>query len=113
VILDRKQIEDEQELVEQELARLDPPVVEAAEHIRAKIHQLHPERDAEGKWRVSEGSFGMLSTGERIAAAMVLDRYDLIRSYWGTMLEAIDRLGNEWTMAALRVQRNGWDTPTS
>jgi hypothetical protein len=28
--------------------------------------------------------FGLLSTGERIAVAVVLDRYDLIQRAWGT-----------------------------
>jgi hypothetical protein len=53
-------------------------------------------------------SFGVLSTGERIAVALVFDRYDLLQKTWGSMLEAVNRLGPEWTMAALRVQRNGW-----
>jgi hypothetical protein len=53
-------------------------------------------------------SFGVLSTGERIAVALVFDRYDLLQTAWGSMLEAVNRLGPEWTQAALRVQRNGW-----
>jgi hypothetical protein len=56
-----------------------------------------------------ESLFGVLSTGERIAVALVLDRLDLLR-FWGTMLDAVDRLGPEWTQAALRVQRYGLDT---
>jgi hypothetical protein len=55
-----------------------------------------------------ETRFGVLSTGERIAVAVVLDRYDLIQRAWGTIAEAVDRLGPLWTQAALRVQRNGW-----
>lgn len=55
-----------------------------------------------------ETSFGVLSTGERIAVAVVLDRYDLIQRAWGTLAEAIRRLGSQWSAAALRVQRNGW-----
>ena len=55
-----------------------------------------------------ETFFGVLSTGERIAVAFVLDRYDLIQQAWGTMAEAVYRLGPDWTAAALRVQRNGW-----
>jgi hypothetical protein len=39
---------------------------------------------------------------------MVLDRYDLLQDAWGSMLEAVHRLGPEWTEAALRVQRHGW-----
>jgi len=55
-----------------------------------------------------ERCFGVLSTGERIAVALILDRYDLLQDSWGTMLEAVHRLGADWTQAALRVQRNGW-----
>ena len=53
-------------------------------------------------------SFGVLSTGERIAVALVFDRYDLLQHTWGSMLEAVNRLGPEWTLAALRIQRHGW-----
>ena len=53
-------------------------------------------------------SFGTLSTGERIAVALVLDRYVLLQDAWGSMLEAVHRLGPEWTEAALRIQRHGW-----
>lgn len=55
-----------------------------------------------------ESSFGVLSTGEKIAVALVLDRPDLVK-WWGTMLEAVERLGPTWTAAALRVQRDGWE----
>jgi hypothetical protein len=53
-------------------------------------------------------SFATLSTGERIAVALVLDRHDLVQDVWGTMLEAVHRLGPDWTQAALRIQRHGW-----
>ena len=56
-----------------------------------------------------EATFGLLSCGERIAVALVLDRYDLLLQAWGTVAEAVHRLGQEWTEAALRVQRQGWD----
>ena len=59
----------------------------------------------------NEKQFGVLSTGEKIAVALVLDRYDLLQQAWGSMAEAVDRLGPEWTTAALRVQRNGWEEP--
>lgn len=55
-----------------------------------------------------EALFGVLSSGERIAVALVLDRYDLLKRAWGSMAESVHRLGLEWTVAALRVQRNGW-----
>jgi hypothetical protein len=51
---------------------------------------------------------GVLYSGERIAVALVLNRYDLLEQTWGTLLEAVNRLGQEWTEAALRVQRHGW-----
>jgi len=54
------------------------------------------------------GAFGALSCGERIAVALVLNRYDLIENTCGTLLEAVHRLGPHWTEAALCVQRNGW-----
>ena len=66
--------------------------------IRAKVRMVLAD----------EKSFDTLSTGERIAVAMVLDRYDLLDHVWGTMLEAVHRLGQDWTEAALRVQRQGW-----
>ena len=66
--------------------------------IRAKVRMMLAD----------EKSFDTLSTGERIAVAMVLDRYDLLDHAWGTMLEAVHRLGRDWTEAALRVQRQGW-----
>jgi hypothetical protein len=66
--------------------------------IRAKVRMVAAD----------ESLFGVLSTGERIAVALVLDRPDLVK-WWGTILEAVDRLGPDWTRAALRVQRDGWE----
>jgi hypothetical protein len=71
----------------------------AEAQIRAKVRAVVAD----------ERQFGVLSTGERIAVALVLDRYDLLQLAWGTIAEAVHRLGDEWTRAALRVQRNGWD----
>jgi hypothetical protein len=53
--------------------------------------------------RADEGALGKLSTGEALAAVLVLDRKDLLGDY--TMLEAVERLGDEWFRAALTVQR--------
>ena len=53
------------------------------------------------------------SAGERIAVALVLDRYDLLHRAWGTIAESVYRLGEEWTKVALRVQRDGWDEPAA
>jgi len=73
-------------------------MIAAEAQIRAKVRLVAQD----------DLSFGTLSTGERIAVAMVLDRYDLLHQTWGSMLEAVNRLGSEWTQAALRVQRLGW-----
>ena len=70
----------------------------AVEQIRSKVRMVVAD----------EKSFGVLSTGEKIAVGFVLDRPDLIES-WGTLLQAADRLGPEWLKAALYVQRHGWD----
>jgi len=68
----------------------------AEDQIRSKVQMV-----------VKDGtSFGILSTGERIAVAMVLNRKDLLDRAWGTILECVHRLGPEWTDAALRVQRD-------
>lgn len=71
----------------------------AEDQIRAKVRMVVAD----------ESSFGVLSSGEKIAVAMVLDRYDLVKVSWGTMLAAADRLGQTWLRAALQVQRDGWE----
>jgi hypothetical protein len=43
-----------------------------------------------------------------MAVALVLDRYDLLRNAWGSMLEAVHRLGPDWTQTALPIQSHGW-----
>jgi len=70
----------------------------AASQIREKVRMILAD----------EKRFGVLSTGERIAVAVVLDRYDLLQRVWGTIAEALYRLPT-WTEAALRVQRDGWE----
>lgn len=42
------------------------------------------------------GHFGVLSTGEQLAAALVLNRADLLAEAGYTMAEAIDRVGPNW-----------------
>jgi hypothetical protein len=73
------------------------PATEA--HIRNKVKMVLAD----------EANFGLLSCGERIAVALVLDRHDLLQWAWGTIAEAVHRLGHEWTEAALPVQPQGWD----
>lgn len=67
--------------------------------IRAKVRMVIAD----------ERSLGVLSSGEKIAVALALDRKDMLDGCWGTMLEAVDRLGHDWTAAALEVQREGWE----
>jgi hypothetical protein len=53
-------------------------------------HIISKARDA------LHGGFGALSTGEKLAAALVLNRVDWLASMDYTMAEAIDRVGAEW-----------------
>jgi hypothetical protein len=52
-----------------------------------------------------EAAIGVLSTGEAIAVALVLNRADLMPHGGYTWIEAVDRLGPEWFAAAHAVQR--------
>jgi hypothetical protein len=47
----------------------------------------------------------VFSTGEQIPVALVLDRSELFPHGGYTMLKAVERLGSDWTRAALKVQR--------
>lgn len=53
-------------------------------------------------------AFGVLSTGEKCAVALVLDDPALMK-WWGTALDCADRLEGDWLKAAIYVQRNGWE----
>ena len=53
-------------------------------------HIIRKARDAK------RGGFGVLSTGEKLAAALVLNRADWLASMDYTMAEAIDRVGTAW-----------------
>jgi hypothetical protein len=51
-----------------------------------------------------EREIGVLSTGEQIAVAVVLDRRDLVPPpYHDSWQDALDRLGEEWLAACRRV----------
>lgn len=45
---------------------------------------------------IADGGTGVLSTGEALAAALVLNRSDWLASIGYTIPEAIDRIGPEW-----------------
>lgn len=43
-----------------------------------------------------DGHFGVLSTGEKLAAALVLNKPDLLAKMDYTLAEAVERVGPEW-----------------
>lgn len=43
-----------------------------------------------------QGGFGSLSTGEKLAAALVLNRADWLAGMNYTLAEAIERVGADW-----------------
>jgi hypothetical protein len=51
---------------------------------------------------------GPWSTGEKIAVCLVLDRADWLKKMDYTMLEAIDRLGEDW-LDACQFVRKMWN----
>ncbi|MDO7931070.1 hypothetical protein Q6A26_19065 [Xanthomonas euvesicatoria pv. eucalypti] len=53
-------------------------------------HIIGKSRDAE------RGGFGALSTGEKLAAALVLNRFDWLVQMDYTIAEAIERIGPNW-----------------
>src|SRR5262245_62118877 len=86
--------------------RLSPELPARGAEKRSEIAMSITERIAAlvERVRADEGALGKLSTGEAPAAVLVLDRKDLLGDY--TMLEAVERLGDEWFRAALAVQRS-------
>ncbi|MCC6776694.1 MAG: hypothetical protein IT537_08670 [Hyphomicrobiales bacterium] len=74
---------------------------------------LNKKRDNYPRYGVrgigDESRFGVLSTGEKLAVSLVLDRKDLLAEVNGgySMLESVERLGVEWFRAARAVQRAG------
>ena len=56
--------------------------------------------------KADEASIGVLSTGERLTVALIFDKPELWTRYRYTALEAVDRIGLEWTRAAFQVQRD-------
>lgn len=60
----------------------------STDHVLQQI--IEKSRDAK------RGGFGVLSTGEKLAAALVLNRADWLAEMEYTMAEAIERLGPQW-----------------
>jgi hypothetical protein len=76
----------------------DPALLVAIKQIRAKVRGVVADREF----------FGVLSTGEKCAVALVLDDPELMHR-WGSALDCADRLEGDWIKAAIYVQRNGWE----
>lgn len=84
---------------------LSDPEVEEEKRSSARVDTL--DRRIEGLVeRVvrDERELGVLSTGEQIAVAVVLDRRDLVPPpYNDSWQDALDRLGDDWLAACRRV----------
>ena len=80
-------------------ASLPPPRREPAAALVAEIARMVASVHED------EAAIGVLSTGEAIAVALVLNRADLLPHGGYTWIDAVDRLGPEWCAAAHAVQR--------
>jgi len=56
-------------------------------------HLLHKAHDAK---RGGHDAWVVQSTGEKVAVALVLNRFDWLAEHGYTIAEAIDRTGREW-----------------
>ena len=54
----------------------------------------------------NRGDWGGLSEGEKLAAAMVLNRADILAEAGYTIAEAIDRIGPNWLSKIPEAARN-------
>lgn len=57
--------------------------------------------------RAANGGIGAMSTGEALAAALVLNRSDWLASMGYTIAEALDRVGGPW-VGMLRKAEQAW-----
>lgn len=59
-----------------------------------------------GKCRLArEQGYGVLSTGEKLAVALVLNRADWLKEMDYTIAEAIDRVGLDWVTRLRTAER--------
>ncbi|HEU5403430.1 MAG TPA: hypothetical protein VFU86_18890 [Terriglobales bacterium] len=65
-------------------------------------HLLRKARDAK---RGGHGAWGVQSTGEKVAVALVLNRADWLTQIGYTIPEAIERSGTEWVAVIPQVAR--------
>jgi len=66
------------------------------------LHLLQKARDANKGGR---NGWDVMSTGEKVAVALVLNRADWLSEYGYTLAEAIDRSGEEWVRLIPKVAR--------
>ena len=51
----------------------------------------------------SRAHHGVLSTAEKLAVALVLNDFEMLGDY--TMLQAMERVGEDWLVASMLVQK--------
>lgn len=79
------------------------------QHAWERAHAM--ERIARQSTEADElGELGPWSTGEKLAVCLVLGRLDWLEQMHYTVLEAVDRLGEVWLSAAIRVERDRRNT---
>jgi hypothetical protein len=66
-------------------------------------HLINKSRDAKHGGR---DSWGVMSTGEKVAVALVLNRADWLAEVGYTLAEAIDRSGTAWVALIPKVARD-------
>jgi hypothetical protein len=66
-------------------------------------HLLRKARDAK---RGGLAAWSVMSTGEKVAVALVLNRAEWLAEYGYTIPEAIDRTGAEWVSLIPKVARD-------
>ena len=65
-------------------------------------HLLRKAQDAK---RGGHGAWAVQSTGEKVAVALVLNRFDWLAEHGYTVAEAIERAGREWVEIIPQVAR--------
>jgi hypothetical protein len=69
------------------------PFIDQDLHRRAAIAKRDPRRRF------------VWSTGEQLAVALILNKPGWLKAQGYTMLEAVERVGEEWMCAAIRTQK--------
>lgn len=69
------------------------------------IEQTQLFRKAQEAQRGGRDAWSCMSTGEKVAVALVLNRADWLKAMNYTIAEAIDRTGSEWVALIPRIAR--------